>query len=558
MDTINDDNKLWLSEAMKEFNKKFEKNKLNILNGHAGSGKSKFIFDDFLTNTKSYVEGFNKNLCNNLDRVLYVCDTNMLKSSILKETEEKCITKLLETGDLKQAMKNKGLKAQVEGDIGYIKVITYSTFSFLLKNEASRTILLKYYDCIIMDEMQNLFKYANRFDSEKNKIDTYGSIIELLPKISKSVLAIGISATPHRIYKIIRLREIKITTKTTFNELELKRIKNHTNKYPYTFAYMINQIKWLCNIVDYVKNKYKLKILIYTNTVDSCEKYKSMLTEYGYNVEWLCSVNNKITNEETGKKEIRMSGEQLEIRENLINTGLLPDDLDVLIVNGAYETGWNLRDERVQMVIIDDLDYDTQIQARNRIRHNIEYFRYKVPVDSDGIILEYDQYNNVYRTEYGVGHPLLAMDIEEKYIGVKLSKEDKGYLVSKYALRWFDQKDINWQTFKKYDLEKSGFIVKTTGKGTAIYRKEDVDVNKDTGKIEVKKMNKEDTVIEWLRNIWDRERIPCNEVRDTLDFGRKTWENIIKSENFNAFLKENRITMKPIKGMGKTVYFKVY
>lgn len=157
-------NKLWLNEAMKEFNKKLDRSVLNIMNAPAGSGKSTFIFQEFLRDSKQYVNGLSKNYIDNLDRVLYVCDTTMLKSSILKDTDG--ITKVLEKNDLKQAMKDKTLENIFDGDVGYIKVITYSTLGFLLKNKASRTILLKYYNCIIMDEIHNLIKtkYKIKFD----------------------------------------------------------------------------------------------------------------------------------------------------------------------------------------------------------------------------------------------------------------------------------------------------------------------------------------------------------------------------------------------------------
>ena len=72
------------------------------------------------------------------------------------------------------------------------------------------------------------------------------------------------------------------------------------------------------------------------------------------------------------------------------------------------------------------------------------------------------------------------------------------------------------------------------------------------------KMNKIDKVCKWLTNEWDRVRIPINEVRDNLDYGRKSWEKIIESEEFINFMKENRIKIKSIPKMGKTLYFTVY
>ena len=97
--------KLWLSEAMLQMNKKLKKHTLNIINSHAGSGKTKFIFDNFLEESYKYVDDIGqKCYISNLDRVLYVCDTTMLKSSVLQEAEG--FSKILEKGDLIKAKKH--------------------------------------------------------------------------------------------------------------------------------------------------------------------------------------------------------------------------------------------------------------------------------------------------------------------------------------------------------------------------------------------------------------------------------------------------------------------
>lgn len=551
---MEENNRIWLSEAFREMDKKFHKYWLNILNGHAGSGKTKFIFGDFLENTYKYVDGIGtKKYSDNLDRVLYVCDTNMLKESILKETEEMCITKILQKGDLKKAIKNKTLEQILEGDIGFVKVITYSTLSFLLNSKECEKLLTKYFDCIIMDEMHNLIKYANRFDSDKKK--TYENVIDYLPTLAQNLLLIGISATPQRIFTGLELRELAVISSAVFTGEELKRIKKYTEKNTYEFAYAINEIKCL-NILKKFNKEHNYKILIYTNTVATCEKYKRMLIEYGgYKAEWLCSINNKIVNETTGKEELRMSEEQINIREQLIETGMLPEDLDVLIINAAYETGWNLRDKNIKMVIIDDLDYDSQIQARNRVRNDIEILRVKVPVDEDGEIIDYDQYKNSYLTGRGVIEYKLANCIEEKYIGVKLSTEDKKYLVDRYASRWCDKKSINWQTFRR-DLKLAGLVVKTTNNGTYIYHKDDVIISEDK-KVTVKKKDKSDVLINWIENKWDKSSITIQDIRDILDIGAKSFDNLIKSEKIIGYFKANRYTICSPRGT-KTKYLRKY
>lgn len=554
------DDGLWLNEAMTKGNKKFYKDVLNILNAPAGSGKTTFIFNEFLNKSYDYVNGIKNKYTYSLDldKVLYVCDTNMLKSSVLENNQN--LTKVLGKDELKKAMKGKGLQDLIKGNNGYIKVITYSTLGWLLNQAGARHILFNYYKAIIMDEMHNLFKYANRFDTEEKK--PYGTVINDLKNfIANNVLIIGISATTGRIYN--GLRDKGVSTNTIFKHDEFKHIRQLKHEMLHHTNHMMNEIKWIALNYDWFREKKNYKIMIYTNTIQQSEKYKLFLENAGYKVEWLCSINNTTTIstiDDEGKEIVEivktMNDYQIELREQLLKTGIIPDELDILIVNGGYETGWNLKDNRIQFVFVDSTEYDTHIQARNRVRHDIKYLCVKERCTCTGEILEYDQYRNDQPTGASISIPLIARYLEEKFIGVKLSADDKKYLVSKYAIRWYDEPTVNWKTFKR-DLEKCDFIVKTyKNKGTYIFKK-GYEVKKDSVK-EVKRMDNENLIVNWLKNEWDKERIPCNEVRDILDFGRKTWDKIIKSEYFTTFLETNRITMKPIKGMGKTLYFKTY
>jgi hypothetical protein len=486
-------NKLWLNEAMKEFDKKLDRSVLNIINAHAGSGKSKFIFEEFLRDSKQYVNGLSYNYIDNLDRVLYVCDTTMLKSSILKETDG--ITKVLEKNDLKQAMKDKTLESVLDGDIGYIKVITYSTLGFLLQNKASRTILLKYYNCIIMDEIHNLIKYAYKFDTETNK--TYGTILEYLPTMlnENNLLILALTATPSNMY--YPLQQYPIIYRTIFHTTELKRIRRYIDEHHGICRNSINYVKVIGINYKWLKDK-DYKVLIYTNTMTVAEKYKQLLSSYGYNVEWLCSPNNKINNESS------MNKSQLELREYLLNNGQYPESLDILIINGAYETGWNLYDDKVQWILIDTTKYDTQIQARNRVRHDIKMLLTKEPIDSDGQLIDYDKYKNEHPTGVYYGIPLIAQFIEDKYINIKLTKEDKDYLIYKYGMIPHDKHKATWQTFKK-DLERANFKVITNNKGTFILHKDDD--FKTIIKESKKKMNENEELYNYLN---DLETIPLD------------------------------------------------
>ena len=396
-------NKLTLTEAMEQYNKKFKKGAINLINAHAGAGKSYFVFNSLIDNTYKFVEELEHgdNWSNQLNRILYVCDTSMLQDSTLAENK-KAIK--LKNGSLIEA-RDKG------GNIkGEIKVLTYSKLGALLKSQSCNNIILNNFKCIIFDEIQNLFTYCNKYNVDRvtntYTDGTYTTVLDNLKDISKNVLCIGLSATPGVIH---RFREINNDfdfgcIRTIFNKQELATIRSSNFKPIYTNCIM-NQIKTL----NYSKLNGR-KIYINTNTIKKSKEYKKYFESVGIKAEWLCSINNGevVKNIDENGNEIEefiptMTKYQLSLRDRLLNgideqgtsKGTLPDDLDVIIVNSGYETGWNLKDDKVQICFIDNINEDYQVQARNRIRHDIDILIVKGLYDNDGIVLEKGQYGKL-------------------------------------------------------------------------------------------------------------------------------------------------------------------
>lgn len=544
-----EDDKLWLDQAMIKFDKKFYKSVLNIVNAPAGCGKSTFIFKQFLTESYKYVDylkATKKCYSIDLNKVLYVCDTNMLKSSILQDPDNKGITKILGKGDLAEAIKTNTLKRTLSNDNGAIKVITYSTLGYLLQQPASRCIILDHYEVILMDEMQNLFKYASRFDTEVKRY--YGTVIDNLLSLLDNLLVVALSATPDRIYNGIG--KIGASTNTIFKE-EIREYKNGT---PIKCNSIMNKIKEMGINKKYFDDT-KYKAFIYTNTIKKSKKFKEQLEKYGFKAEWLCSINNEKINDD-GESIPTMNEYQLSIRSGLLKDGNLPEDLDVIIVNSGYETGWNLRDERVQYAYIDNTDDDTHIQARNRIRHNILRLTYTVMVEKDGTVLEYGRFREVLRTNETINDTFLKIDLDSKYIGKKLSSEDKKYLVDIYGIIQLDKIEANWKSFR-IDLEYNDYIVDMTLHGTYIYTKKEfekiVRSRKDV-------INVDELFISWLDKEWDKKRITCQDIRDAMDIGIKSFNKLVKEEIILAYFKEHRYKIGNIKNIKncKTNYLMTY
>lgn len=578
---------LRLSDAMNLYNKKFKVGVLNLLNAPPCCGKTTFITTDFLKNTTKYIEGVaeNKDLSyeKRLSKILYVCDTRMLMDSVIYESNSnnKEIMTKFGKGSIIEAKSFNSLRKILSEDNGSIKVMSYSTLGYYIKQD--KKIILDNFNIILADEIQNLFNYSKRYNSAINekgeKIFTdgeYVSLIDSLNEISKKILLVGLSGTVNSIYDFRKQFNIDLNLRNIFTEDERKTLYTHNFEPNYTNC-IFNQIKSL----DYDKVKEcGVKLFIYTKTIRQSENYKKWFEMKGLNAEWLCSVNNRkeiINKDEDGKEVIEkvktMNDNQIRIRDRLLygtdengkNKGTLPDDLDVLIVNSGYETGWNLIDERIQICFCDTSNHEEQQQARNRVRHNIlTLWCLHTLYNEDGIVLDYNNYGDLVEREKQIGTSRYTYvyvfegkmkALENKYIGIKLDKKLKDEIKLLYGIKGLNDKEVTWTTVKR-DLLKLGYEVKRfDGKnnGTYIF-KEGEEIRKDI-KREVKKMDKLKIVCNWLAYKWDGIIITVTEVRDILDFGRKSWENLIKQSEFNYFLESNNIIIGSVEGRGRTLYF---
>ena len=71
-----------------------------------------------------------------------------------------------------------------------------------------------------------------------------------------------------------------------------------------------------------------------------------------------------------------MNEHQLLTRDYVLEEHKLPNDVQDLLFNKAYETAITLKDDTVKEIYIHSGDVDTRIQARNRFRQDIEVVGY--------------------------------------------------------------------------------------------------------------------------------------------------------------------------------------
>lgn len=391
----------YLLDVFKENNLELKEDKLNLIVAPCGCGKTTFFFEYLAQQYE-------------LKRILYVVDTTMLQESMLNEYKQEIISynKL-------NIFRNK------------ISLMSFQKFGMLLKSHEN---FLDQFDLVVMDEAHNIIKYSRMGSDDVERIaDKY---------VSKDDILQASSHIHGCTYLMLNLPTIVENSKTTFVLMTATPSALYTHE---PFKNAINNVLKGIELQGYInrltleykdsfKNIPKLlkyhnqgdKILVYSKLITSCKEITELFKELGYNAACLWSVNSK---------KLGMDDHQLELRDYIINNNRYPDDLDVLVINGAYETGWNLKDPRVQTVIINSSEIDASIQARGRCRHDIN-------------LLIQRSYN---------AHNSKLEEILKKYEGIKIhSKEQKQSILEELGEYTKKGTLIGWITFKK--------LVESTGK----------------------------------------------------------------------------------------------
>lgn len=308
---------MYLSELMDKY-KLDEKSKigyLNLIDSPPGSGKTKYILDKLVNNDTLATE------------IFYVTDTIMSRDMIKNE-----YTELINE---QHYVKDK------------VNVMTYYAFSKYLSYQNSNL----YFKIIIFDEIHRLNDFKMSFNDEYLRLCESLSII-IDEEMSNLVYAL--SATPSSFTYLCSQYDVPVVDLLADHRHLLTR---YTEKHT---------IKYNSHPVDLIKSLHFNKALIYFSGHNNAMKQlANELNDAGYKTEYLHSERRGFTHD------------QSQLRNHLLETGLYPDDLDILIINSAYETSWNIYDERVQTYISyatchNYLKEASIIQSRARIRHDID------------------------------------------------------------------------------------------------------------------------------------------------------------------------------------------
>lgn len=394
---MKDGGKLYLSQIIEKEKPVFSKN--NLILAPTGSGKTHFI--------KSIIK---------YEEVLLLVSTTSLKEKFVPSSEEE----RKKLGNRMYSTKNKN----VYGEGNYkILVMTYAEFG--QKMEFKNKFANKYKQ-IFCDEIHSLFNYYQMskdleflrfsiimrylFEDEGRDREVYyfTATDEYLNSFAESVCEDFFSDV--KVFNYLNHPEIiKNMVLSSYKISSLDQVKMHINSKRESFKH------------------FGYKIFAYCKTIARQLYLKEILEKEGLRVLVLWSVNNK---------KYKMDSEQLKQRAYLLETGMIPDEYDVLIINSSMQEGWDLIDLRVKLAIINTINKTELIQALGRIRGDVDSLLYKS--DSN----DFDLY----------------FDLPEEFIGTNLTSEMKEELSKKINIKNHRGILLKWNSIKK-ELLRQGYII---------------------------------------------------------------------------------------------------
>jgi len=352
-----------------------------------GSGKTHFIFNNLIE------EG----------HYLYLCDNENLKT-VIEENE--------------RAFSN---RKEILGFDNYsVNVMCYKEFGSQVRYHNN---FVKEFDMIICDEIHNLVDYQTFNDDT----DLSHAIKELFKEYNDTKI-VYFTATPHYLEL---LKEDHSELSQTLNIIDFsnnKEIRRYINRRE---AY-INNLSQVQFQLDEYKQSFEyagMKCLIFTREIRAMRELEKMCKSRDLKSICIWSRNNQV---------IEMDLEQLRVRDYLLKNGTLLEPYNVLIINRALETGINITDKDMNLAIINTTNLTQQIQARGRIRHDIDLL----------VVRTKDQ-----------KLPEVKIELDGKYMNVELTKEQMEEIIADLNLKDIRSKYITVTSFRNV-LSKNGYRVK--------------------------------------------------------------------------------------------------
>lgn len=374
--------------------------KINLIFSPCGSGKTTFME----TKLKEYAKDRPQD-------ILHLSPTCALRDMVNAHNPKFSSAKLPNGRTLKGPKQN-GITA-----------ITYAMFGHLIEQEKeegaySRDKWWGKNAVICLDEIQQA---VNQLSYNKKRDNITKTALEELIKRSEdgSNLVIAFSATPRSAVDFIvdHFHWKKSGINIVKSVLDLK-------------GYKTNQIIEYNNLSQLIQELDPSKRgMIYIDRISQIKEIVPQLEAKGIPSVGIWSA----------RSSQRMSDKQWETVNSLVNNDAIPDDVRVLVLNAAYQTGLNIdpRKSHLDYVIIHNANKDTQTQARGRYRGDID----TVYLKSNDVICEE-----------------IDSDAVLPFLDRKLAKADKDKLCE--AIGFVDSRGrlYKWPTIKRL-LVQQGYSV---------------------------------------------------------------------------------------------------
>lgn len=361
-------------------------NGISLIVAPCGSGKTYFTFNTLIQGEK-------------LENIIYLCDTSNLKRAVRLDKDYSHLCRFYSKNDDNNVVNN-----SIEFGEGFgenkITVMTYAQFGYYAKRNPDSFRKIK---LIVMDEAHQLVDYRMKFDNEDS--DMYEVAIEKIKSLSKQAKVVMLSATPEL---ITYNKGFKVPTTYDFsNEPEIKRLRENL-----VIPYRTNrEIKKVIKDFKKVTTRTGVKMLVYTDRIATVNDIVKTCFNEGVRAVGLWSLNNK---------ENAMSTYQLEVLESVVKDGMIPDNIDILIINASLQTGINIKNNDIDWVLVNSTNKTTQIQARSRVRKDID----RLYLKSDDSEIS----NDIELDEKWLNRPLTSNDKKELSNEIQLYDE-RGRLI---------------------------------------------------------------------------------------------------------------------------------
>lgn len=286
------------------------------------------------------------------ERVLYLIDTTAGKQALLTHKDTAKFTRRWS-----KDLPNEWWGSSFDGS-GF-RVITYHKLGLELQ---ANPLFIFDLDLIICDEMHNLIKYIGIEHSNNKRdssLDTENEIRTC--RVALNAIAQAASRTKHT--PLVVIMSATINSLTTY--LDGMHVPFET--FDYTARVHSDRTEQTFYYADFETVFQQLepdtRAIIYVPTVSLMKKFADIADDGWRSICCLWSIHNAAN---------EMDQQQLDVREHILKHQRIPDHIDLLFINAAYETSLNILNEDFNTMIVHSGNPDVQVQARGRLRHDIK------------------------------------------------------------------------------------------------------------------------------------------------------------------------------------------